>query len=255
MNILIIEDEIPAQQQLLRLIRKYYPGSEIAGVLDSISSAASWLEQHAGSAPDIIFMDVELSDGECFELFKRVEIISPVIITTAYSNYALNAFQTKCIDYLMKPYSDEDFKASVDRCIKLYIHPHSEQLLKEIEKFIVPHKQFRQRFTIKSGSQIMIVDIHNIAYFFSENKSTYIVTKDGKQYISDLSIDALESEVDPASFFKLSRGCLAGLESIDSISKYFNSRLKVVLKPNLIGPVLVSRARIQNFMDWLEGRN
>lgn len=245
MNVLIIEDEIPAQQQLLRLLSKHFPDLKVAGILDSITSAESWLKINA---PDIIFMDVELSDGTCFELFNRVEISSKVIITTAYEDYALPAFKTKCIDYLLKPIDDAAFTESVERCINFCRPIKNEQPLNEESR----KKPFKQRFTINIGNNIIIVDSSSIAYFYSENKATYLVTNDRRQYLMDLSLDAVEEQLDPAVFFKLSRGCIASLQAISGISKHFNSRLKVTLVPDMIDPILVSRARAPLLMEWLE---
>lgn len=254
-DILIIEDEIPARQQLVRLIASHYPDFRIAGLLDSVAGADAWLEARRDNPPFLIFMDVELSDGTCFELFRTRDISSPVIITTAYEDYALNAFKSKCIDYILKPIDDEAFRSSVDRCLSLYDDKApARDLLHDLERIIQPPKACRQRFTIKAGNQILVINTHDIAFFHSENKSTYIFTLDGKQYLSDLSLDTIEEEVDPAVFFKLSRGCLAGLHSIRSISKYFNGRLKVCLDPPVIDPILVSRARVQHFLEWLEGK-
>lgn len=250
MNILIIEDELAAQNNLTRLIRKYYPDFNIIGKVDSISEAIKWLNK---SHPDIIFMDVELSDGHCFEIFNSVEIDSFVIITTAYENYALNAFKAKCIDYLMKPIDDDKFTESVGRCIKLY-DIQTNNLRKE-ETTKNPTKAYKQKITLKIGNQIVILDVNNISYFYSDKKSTYIVTSNTKKYLSDMSLDAIESEIDPAMFFKLSRGCLASSSSIRSITKYFNSRLKITLIPENIDPIIVPRSRVHNFLKWIKGNN
>ncbi|MCI2082802.1 MAG: LytTR family DNA-binding domain-containing protein [Bacteroidales bacterium] len=249
MNVLIIEDELPAQQQILRLMAKHYPELKIAGILDSITDSVKWLKLNT---PDIIFMDVELSDGNCFEIFKMVEVKSMVIITTAYQQYALNAFHAKAIDYLLKPIEDTQFCESVDRCMEMI----------KIRKTAVPAEEdaarrgkeaYKQRYTITVGNQIVVIDLQKVAYFISENKSTYLVTFEKKQFILDEGLDTVEQEVDPALFFRISRNCLASLNSIDRISKYFNQRLKVTLKPASKVEMLVSRARVPQLMTWLEG--
>lgn len=247
MNVLIIEDELPAQQQLLRLLSKHFPDLMVVGLLDSITSAEAWLKVNSA---EIIFMDVELSDGKCFELFKRVEITSQVIITTAYEDYALNAFQEKCIDYLLKPIEDSAFVASVQRCIDFCSHISQQRFGGGSEADNA--KSYKQRYTIKVGNNILIVESASVAYFYSENKSTFLVTFDKKKYLMDVSLDTIEEQLDPLHFFKLSRGCIASLPSIAVISKHFNSRLKVTLKPDIIGPILVSRARVPLLMEWLE---
>ena len=248
MKVLIIEDEIPAQQILLRLLGRYFPDFTIMGILDSVDTAVNFLKHQT---PDLIFMDVELSDGSSFEIFRQVDIICPVIVTTAYPDYALDAFRNKCIDYLMKPIDGEPFKKSVERCLQLCGVTAAPKKVPDVTAYAKPaHKH---HFTIKLGSQILVIDVNDIAYFYSNEKSTWLVTRDGKQYMTDDSLTAIENEVDPARFYKISRKCLVGLSSIYTISKYFNSRLKVTLSPKNIEPVIVPRDRVQSFMEWLEG--
>lgn len=245
MTLLIIEDEIPAQMQLTRLLRKFFPEIEILGCLDSIVTSQEW--SSSNPAPDIILMDVELSDGKCFELFNRVNITSKVIITTAYEDYALPAFKTKCIDYLLKPISESEFKASMERCIGFC---QAEEALESAEEAYEP--DYRTKFTIKIGNHILIADVHDIAFFYSESKATYLVTTDRKQYFLDSSLESLEQQLNPKDFFRLSRSCITSLAAISNISKHFNSRLRVTLVPDVIEPVLVSRARVPLLMEWLD---
>lgn len=258
MDVLIIEDEIPAQQQILRLLAKYYPGLKVAGILDSLTDSARWLKSNT---PDIIFMDVELSDGKCFELFKMADVQSEVIITTAYEQYALDAFKARAVDYLLKPIDAQQFRASVDRCIGIAEMKKNGAAAGPAASAAsaVPAspaaRQYKQRFTISVGNQIVVIDLQKVAYFISENKSTGLVTFEKRQFLLDQGLDAIENEVDPALFFRISRNCLASLNSIDKISKYFNQRLKVTLKPSSGEGVLVSRARVPQLMAWLEGKN
>ena len=220
MKVLIIEDEIPAQQILLRLLGRYFPDFTIMGILDSVDTAVNFLRHQT---PDLIFMDVELSDGRSFEIFRQVDITCPVIVTTAYTDYALDAFRNKCIDYLMKPIEDGAFRESVDRCMQLCGVTAAPKTAPDVTAYVKPvHKH---HFTIKLGSQILVIDVNDIAYFYSNEKSTWLVTRDGKQYMTDDSLTAIENEVDPARFYKISRKCLVGLSSIYTISKYFNHPL------------------------------
>lgn len=244
MNVIIIEDEIPAQQQILRLLGKHFPDFKVSAILDSVTSAVDFLSVEN---PDIILMDVELSDGRCFEIFNRVEVKSPVIITTAYEDYALPAFKAKCIDYLLKPILDADFVSSVRRCMdfcRLNVVTDSSAVKVD--------KPYKQRFTIKLGASIKVVDVGDIAYFYSKDKATFLVTDERKSYVMDCSLDSLEPLLDPESFCKLSRGCIASRRAISNISKHFNSRLKVTLIPDLIEPVLISRARVPFLLKWIE---
>ncbi len=248
MKILILEDEVPAQMQLKRLIYHNYPDFEILATLSSVLSAAEWLRKNE---VDIIFMDVELSDGICFELFNLADVRSNVIITTAYESYALNAFRVNSIDYLLKPIEKEDFVKAVEKCRK--IKENVGYNPEVISKLISSSKVYKQRFTVKLGNQIIIVNTTDIAYFYSENKSTYIVTNEKRLYISDQTLEAIENQVNPNFFFKLSRSCLASISSIESISKHFNSRLKVHLNPKFKEEIFVSRIRVPIFLEWLEG--
>ncbi len=246
MKLLIVEDEIPAQQKVVRLINKYYPEFDIIKITDSIEESVKYLKNEM---PNLIFMDVELSDGNCFEIFNIVDIKVPVIITTAYENYALDAFKVKCIDYLLKPIEDIQFKNCVERCLSMCLIEDKTQTSHNDKS----KKKYKQRFTVKLGNQILVIDIGDIACFYAEDKSTFLITNDSKQFLTDSSLENIEIDLDPSCFFKISRNCIAGLNSIKNISKYFNSRLKVTLSPQQISPVIVPRSRVANFLEWLEG--
>lgn len=248
MRVLILEDELPAQLQLKRLIEKYYPSFEIASMIGSLEEAAIWL---SNNSVDIIFMDVELSDGVCFELYNMVEIESNVIITTAYENYALKAFKINSIDYLLKPIESESFVKAVEKCLGSLTNINLEKSL--VTQLLSNSKVYKQRLTVKLGNNIIILNVTDIAYFYSEDKYTFIVTKDNKEYLSDYTLESLEDQLNPSTFFKLNRSCIAGVHAIVSVSKHFNSRLKVKLNPQFKGELLVSRVRVPLFMKWLEG--
>jgi len=248
MKILILEDEIPAQMQLKRLLSNNYPDFEISAALSSLVSAAAWLKNNT---VDLIFMDVELSDGICFELFKMTEIKSCVIITTAYESYALEAFRVNSIDYLLKPLDESMFVKAVDKCLRMKVNPGYSQEI--VSKILTSSKVYKQRFTVKLGTKIIVINTGDIAYFYAENKSTYIVTKDKRTLLTDFSLEAIEEQLNPEFFFKLSRSCIAKITSIDSISRHFNSRLKVILNPPFKEDIYVSRVRVPAFLEWLEG--
>jgi len=247
MKVLILEDEIPAQLQLKRLLNVHYPDAGIAAVLDSVDKAALWLETHK---VDLIFMDVELSDGICFELFNRISDMPPVIIITAYEHYALAALKKSAVDYLLKPVGDREFVTAVEKCRMPMAKP---QDLESLGRILTMSQEFKQRFIVKVGDQIIIVKTNDIAYFYSEEKSTYIMTRNGKHYFSDSSLDTIEEQLDPKEFFKLSRNCIASISAISTISKHFNSRLRIELQPPFKHSILVSRVRIPAFMKWIEG--
>lgn len=249
MKVLILEDEIPAQMQLRRLLSTHYPQAEVVAALDSIESAVAWLGVHQ---VDLILMDVELSDGVCFEIFSRISISAQVVITTAYEHYALNALKANAVDYLLKPVGDDEFVTAIEKCQSRRPKPVD---LTGIEKYLAASQMYKQRFVVKVGDLIIVVNTNDIAYFFSEQKSTYIMTREGKRYLSDLSLDLIEAQVDPKDFFKVSRNCLTRIDAIVSISKHFNSRLRIVLQPAFSENILVSRVRVSAFMDWIEGKS
>lgn len=250
MKIAIIEDEKLAQEKLSSLIGSYAPYAQIVAKLSSIGEAIEFL---SANEVDIVFMDVELSDGVCFEIFKHVDLKAKVIITTAYDQYAIEAFKVGSIDYLLKPISNDDFGKAFDR---------AKLSLDQVTNYKQFAKMFggvtsgvKERFTIRIGDKIIVVEASNIAYFFSEDKFTYIVTKEGKKYITDMTLDNIENVVDGRHFFRLSRGCVASIESIKSVAKYINGRLKVDLAPQgmMAETVVVSRQRVSALMAWLEG--
>ena len=250
MKILVIEDEIPAQIQLEKLIMTNFPDSEILAKLESVASAVKWLNQNQ---PDLIFMDVELSDGQCFDIFKQITVKVPVIITTAYNSYAIQAFKVNSIDYLLKPIDNEEFIDAVDKSIRVNQKKRPDYEL--LEKLLIKSsvKEYKKRFIVKHSDQILILNTEDIAYFYSEEKATFIVNRAGKRFLSDLSLDNLEDQLDPKNFFRLSRGCMANILSVQSVSKHFNSRLKIKLNPPLIESILISRVRVPDFLNWLEG--
>ncbi len=247
MRVLILEDEVPAQLQLKRLLNVHYPDTRIEAVLDSVDKAARWLPSHP---VDLIFMDVELSDGICFELFNRVSDMPPVIIITAYEHYALAALKNSAVDYLLKPVGDKEFVEAVEKCCK---SPAKSQDLQNLGKLISLSQEYKQRFVVRLGDQIIVIQTKDIAYFYSEDKSTFIMTREGKHYLSDASLEAVEGQLNPREFFQLSRNCIASIGAISSISRHFNSRLRIELHPPFSQTLLVSRIRVPVFMKWIEG--
>ncbi|MDR2448512.1 MAG: LytTR family DNA-binding domain-containing protein [Prevotellaceae bacterium] len=250
MKILIVEDEIPAQVQLERLICMCYPDFEIVGKITSVKSAVEWL---ATQTADLIFMDVELSDGVCFEIFNQVEVTAQVIITTAYDNYAVKAFKVNSIDYLLKPIGRDDFTDAVTKFLRRK-QPSVPFDIEALKQLILPQAKYKQRFTVRLGERIIVLDTADIAYFYAEEKATFMITHENKRYLSDFSLDAIEEQLNPKEFFRLTRGCIAGIRAIGTIAKYSNSRLKVLLQPPYHENILVSRVRIPLFLNWLEGK-
>lgn len=253
-KVLIVEDEIPAQLTLRRLIERCCPDSHIVEMLTSVKSTIKWLEENPEGA-DIIFMDVELSDGVCFDIFDKIDITANVIITTAYDNYAINAFKRDTRDYLLKPIDEKELSRAWERCrerIEAKSAPNIEVLLDMVRQKSLNDKTFKKRFIVKAGDKIVIIPVEEIAYCYSEDKSTYAVNRNGTHRLLDYSLDTVQEMLDPTLFFRISRSCIVSISAIDSISKHLGTRLKLQLNPRSEEDVIVSRSRTSEFLDWLD---
>ena len=250
-NILIIEDEIPAQITLKKLIERCCADSQIVATLTSVKSTIKWLEENPDMA-DIIFMDVELSDGICFEIFEHINPSAQVIITTAYDNYALNAFKINSVDYLLKPIEPDSLKRAVARCRMSGGQIDAEALLKAIGNGTSAKKEYKERYIVRFNDRIVPLLTSNIAYVYSEEKNNYLVTFDEQRYIIDSSLDVISEEFNPEYFFRISRGCIVSLKAIKSIIKQAGGRLRIVAEPVSSFEMTVSRSRVDDFLKWLE---
>lgn len=254
-KILVVEDEIPAQVNIKKLINKHCQDSVIVDVLSSVRSTVKWLEENPDGA-DVIFMDVELSDGVCFDIFDKVNVNTQIIITTAYDNYAVNAFRVNCTDYLLKPILDSDFIRAWNRCrerIEQHNTPNMEALMNAIVSAGAQRgKEYKKRFIVKTGEKIIIIPVEDIAYCYSEDKSTYAVNFAGARRLLDYSLDMVQEMLDPKRFFRVSRSCIVAINAIENISKHLGTRLKLQLNPRTEEDIVVSRSRTSDFLVWLD---
>lgn len=250
MNVLIIEDEIMAQKSLTRALSQNFTDLEVVGTATSVKDAVAWLKNPANYA-DIIFMDVELSDGVCFEIFKQVDVRSKVIMTTAYDSYALKAFEVGGVDYLLKPIDPEHLKRAVARCRMSGGKVDVEALARALEGANTK-KDYKERYIVRFNDRIVPLLTSNIAYIYSEDKNNYLVTFDDQKYIIDSSLDVVNDELDPEYFFRISRGCIVSMKAIDTIIKQTGGRLRIVAHPNPSFEMTVSRSRVDDFLNWLE---
>ncbi|MBQ6880044.1 MAG: response regulator transcription factor [Bacteroidales bacterium] len=251
MKVLIVEDEIMAQKSLTRVLTQNFPDMEIIGYTSSVKGTVEWL-RNPDNVADIIFMDVELSDGECFEIFRQTEIKAKVIMTTAYDSYALKAFEAGSIDYLLKPIDLSALKRAVARCRMSGGQIDVESLLKAVGGGTHPKKEYKERYIVRFNDRIVPLLTSNIAYIYSEDKTNYLVTSDDKRYIIDCSLDVISEELNPDEFFRISRSCIISMKSITSIIKQQGGRLRVVAKPEPSFEMTVSRSRVDDFLEWLE---
>jgi two-component system, LytTR family, response regulator LytT len=250
MKVLILEDETLAAEKLKNLLLEVDPTLEIIAVLKSVESATEWLSQH--THPDLIVTDIQLLDGLSFEVFQQVVVTMPVIFTTAYDQYALRAFEVNSIDYLLKPIQKDKLVAALQK-LKLRKEPVSSETYDAVLKLLRARDQeFKSRFMVRIGQRIVAIPVEKIAYFFSESKLTYIVTDDGKKYPFDLSLDEIDEQLNPKSFFKINRQFIISFTSIAEIHPYFKGRIKLKLTPDQTEEIIVSSERTPEFKKWLD---
>lgn len=252
MNVLIIEDELVAQQALVRSLTTNFDDIRISGVLDSVDKSVQWL-QTTDSYPDVIFMDVELSDGKCFDIFERIKINCPVIIVTAYNNYAIKAFEVNSIDYLLKPVSVADLARALERCKSRKIRKAESIDIEALRGAISSEaRRYKQRYLLRYNDKIVMVETVNIAYFYSEDGCTYLMTLAGEKYLMDISLDTISKELNPANFFRISRSCIVSDKAVGNVAKRLGNRIKLTLKPASDIDSFVSRSKTADFLTWLE---
>ena len=245
MKIIIIEDEKPAARLLQRRIEKL--GLEVSKSLHSVEESVEWLSNNP--QPDLIFLDIQLSDGLSFEIFEQVEIHSAIIFTTAYDEYVLKAFKLNSVDYLLKPVDEEELAFAIEKFEK---QREVKVNFSQLRNLLDQNKTFKERFTTKIGTSIKMILTSDIELFYSENKATYAHTKEGRNYVLDYTLDKLEELIDSKQFFRINRGQMIKLEAIRDISVYSNSRLKIFLNHYSEQECVVSREKVNDFRNWLE---
>jgi two-component system response regulator LytT len=255
MKVLIVEDEISAAKRLEKLIRETDPSFEVLDFIESVEDSVKWLETH--EKPDLIFMDIHLSDGSSFDIFRETEVNTPVIFTTAYDEYAIQAFKVNSVDYLLKPIKKAELKQSLDKFIEIYQAKRGwsqndlSQLLATVS---APREQYQKRFLIKYGEHIKTVEISEAAYFYIEARITMMKTHTGKNYPVDYNLDQLESILDPQQFFRINRKYIVNIDAIEKMYTYSKSRVKLELVPEAIEDTIVSSERSARFKVWLTGQ-
>jgi DNA-binding LytR/AlgR family response regulator len=249
MKILIIEDEKPAATRLSKLLEGHFPSAEVIGQLDTVNRAVRWFKENP--APDLIFCDIQLADGISFEIFEQAKVSSPIVFTTAFDQYAIRAFQVNAIDYLLKPIDPKEVERAVEKFKSRSIQPNLDlNLLKNLIQ--TPSKSFKSRFLVRFGEKIQSVPVEDIAFFFSEERVTFLQTLTGKKYVLDSTLEQVEAQVDPAVFFRLNRKYLSQVEAVEEILSYSNSRLKVKLRNCQDQDILVSREKVAELKAWLD---
>jgi DNA-binding LytR/AlgR family response regulator len=257
MKILIVEDEELAVKKLKKTLQSVDESANVVAETDSIRSTVSWLQNNP--PPDLILMDIELADGQSFEVFNQVQVKSPVIFITSYDEYALKAFKVNSVDYLLKPVQREDLESALEkyRGIKqMYATEPSQtsiaidDLVKELQQKLQT-KEFRKRFLVKHGQKLVSVDVDEIAYFFSDGRLNFFKTNDNKKYVVDYTMDELGEMLDPSKYFRISRSFFISVDSVSQIHDYFGNRLLLNLKPETEKEAIVSREKVTEFKTWL----
>lgn len=250
MKVLIIEDEQFTAQRLETLIKEYDPSYEICAKLASVEESIEWFSNNA--EPDVIFQDIALSDGTCFEIYEKHKVSAPVIFTTAYSQYALQSFDLNSIDYLVKPYDGDDINRVLDK-LKNFANLFKAPEMPVVKELVGrPEKAFKSRFLVKIGDNYKTVLAQNISFVNSDEGLSFAVTIDGQKYPLDQTLTELEKQLDPASFFRVNRKMIVSVDCIQKISTWFSGRMKLSIVPDPKEEVVVSRDRVKDFKNWLD---
>lgn len=252
MNLLIVEDEEEAAKRLRRILTKLIPKAFVHGPVESVDEAVNWL--NSNPTPDLIFLDIHLSDGLSFEIFERASSKAPVIFTTAYDQYAIKAFELNSIDYLLKPIEEERLDAALKKFESRYLKSPDEQLGPEWYRVLKNDygSAYKKRFVTRIGDRIVAIDTADVLFAYSEEKATYLHTKEGKNHLVDFSLEQIEGMLDPSVYFRLNRKYLASFDAISKMVSYSNSRIRVELQGCDDRDIVLSRDKSRLFKDWLD---
>ena len=251
MNTIIIEDEKPSARRLQRMLSSL--GVEANTMLHSVEESISWFQNNVH--PDLIFLDIQLSDGLSFEIFDAIDIKSAVIFTTAYDEYALKAFKLNSIDYLLKPIDNDELAKAVSKYQDRLPQKQTVTLdFNDIKKLLVNpiDRAYKKRFSVKVGQHLKLINAEDIECFYSENKGTYLYTSKGRSYLLDTTLELLEQELAPQTFFRINRKFFVNINAIKDMVSYTNSRLQIKLNTYNEDEVIVARERVKDFKAWLE---
>ncbi|MES2849171.1 MAG: LytTR family DNA-binding domain-containing protein [Bacteroidota bacterium] len=252
MNILLLEDEEPAAKRLEKMLKEIDTGIAVLGSIVSVASGIKWLKENP--SPDLIISDIQLADGLSFEIFKAIKTFCPVIFTTAFDQYAIEAFKVNSIDYLLKPVKKEELTAAIDKHKKLVQERRSTTTdLSKLLELMSDGTQgkYKKRFAVRYGEHIKTISIDEAAYFYTEDKINFITTKENRRYTIDNNLDALEAMLDPSVFFRINRQYIISIHAIAEMFSYSKSRVLVKLNPAAKHETIVSTERSGDFKLWL----
>lgn len=246
---LIVEDERFAYEEIKRMVERLRPGYLFAQRTESVADTVAFLENNS---VDLILLDIRLADGTCFEIFEQLKVSTPIIFTTAYDEHAIKAFKVNSIDYLLKPIEESDLLTALEKYEQLKNEKQTVVDYKKLEETLLG-RQKKNRFLVQVGDVYHSINTTDIAFFYSEDKVVFLHTFSNKKYIIDYTLDQTEQQLDERNFFRVSRSCIANINSIKRISKYFNSRIKLTFEPDCPLEILVSRVRVPDFLKWVDG--
>ncbi|WKN41641.1 LytR/AlgR family response regulator transcription factor [Tunicatimonas pelagia] len=249
MDVLIVEDEPLASERLTELISQCDASIRVRDTLDTVEDCVEFFAKE--NPVDLVFLDIQLSDGISFEIFSRIEVDTPVVFTTAYDQYALQAFKVNSIDYLLKPINPTELEAALQRFLRQQIRPAVDyRLLQQMHARL--NSPYQSRFLVKSGNHYHSISQSDIAYFQADGKVVYLVTKEARRYVIDYTMERLEHDLlPPESFFRVNRTFIISIDTIQGIQNYANGRLKLTLQPVAEQDVIVSREKVTFFKAWL----
>ena len=255
MKVIIVEDEIPAAEKLERYLLKYDPGIQVLARLETVSDTVEWLRKHQHDL-DLIFMDIQLTDGLSFQIFQQVDVNKPVIFTTAHNEFALDAFKVNSIGYLLKPITFTDVAASLKKLTSLReqlqqrteVPANVQQALSSLKT-----RSYKSRFMVKLGEHIKSITTDQISFFYADGRDVYLVTTQNRKFIIDYTLESLEEILDPKVFFRLNRTFILNINAIKEVLVYSNSRLKIILHQESDKEIIVSREKVSEFKEWFDG--
>lgn len=250
LKILIIEDEEPATNRLMKMIKEVEPQTELLAAVESVSTAIKWFKENP--MPDLLFSDIQLGDGTSFDIFREVTVTCPIIFTTAFDQYAIEAFKVNSIDYLLKPLKKEDLSAALAKFKNNRQPGNVFDISKLLESYNSKPAAFKTRFIVRYGDHIKTIQTNEIAYFYTEDKVTFLTTFEGRRFAIDFNLDSLESQLEPKSFFRINRQFLISINSISEMFAYTKSRVLIKLKPAAKQETIVSTERSSDFKTWLD---